>query len=85
MLFQILRPLKKGLFVDTLGADTELHAKLLNIVISAAGVIAFTYLANKLQRQKLLYALCFFLPHPSQPSLLFSTNRSHGAFGASIC
>lgn len=58
--FQILRPLKKGLFVGALGADVELHAKLLNILISAAGVVAFTYLANKLQRQRLLYLLCFF-------------------------
>lgn len=74
MVFQILRPLKKGLFVDTLGADTELHAKLLNIVISAAGVIAFTYLANKLQRQKLLYALCFFFA-ASFSALAFVLNK----------
>lgn len=60
MVFQILRPLKKGLFVDVLGADVELYAKLLNILISAVGVIGFTYLANKLPRQRVLYVLCFF-------------------------
>lgn len=59
-IFQLLRPLKKGLFVDTLGADIELYAKLTNILISAAGVWVYTFLVNHLQRQKVIYALCFF-------------------------
>jgi ATP:ADP antiporter, AAA family len=57
--FQILKPLKNGLFIELLGADIELYAKLANIVVAAVGVVAFTYLYDRMNR-KLLYVLCFF-------------------------
>ena len=58
--FQMLYPLKKGLFLANYGADRELYAKLLNIAAAALGVIAFTALYNRLQRQRLIYVLCTF-------------------------
>jgi AAA family ATP:ADP antiporter len=58
--FQILRPLKKGLFVEYYGADLELYAKLSNILVAAVGVAVFTYLYKKLPRQRLLYVFCGF-------------------------
>ena len=57
LVFQMLRPLKKGMFLEAFGADTELYAKLLNIVISIAAVVAYTYLVNHLKRHRLLYVL----------------------------
>jgi AAA family ATP:ADP antiporter len=65
LVFQMLRPLKKGMFVESFGADLELYAKLLNIVLSIIAVVVYTYLVNHLKRHKLLYvisgffALCF--------------------------
>jgi len=59
-IFQILRPLKKALFVDMYGADVELYAKLLNIVVAGLGVVVFTLLYNKLQRQRVIYIFCGF-------------------------
>lgn len=58
--FQILKPLKNGLFIELFGADMELYAKLLNIVVAAAGVVFFTFLFKKLPRQRLMYVLCAF-------------------------
>ena len=58
--FQILKPLRNGLFIELFGADMELYAKLLNIVVAAAGVIFFTFLFKKLPRQRLVYVLCAF-------------------------
>lgn len=58
--FQILRPLKKGLFVDTYGAHLELYAKLGNIVVAALAVAVFSILYNRLSRQRLIYVLCAF-------------------------
>lgn len=58
--FQLLRPIKKGLFVSTLGADLELYAKLLNIATSAIGVVVFSALVNKLRREKVVYLLALF-------------------------
>ena len=46
--FQILKPLKNGLFVERYGANLELYAKLANILIAAAGVAAFGALYNRL-------------------------------------
>ncbi len=60
VVFQMLKPLKNGLFVERFGADVELYAKLLNIVVAAAGVAVFTYLYNRLPRQRLIYALAAF-------------------------
>ncbi len=57
--FQILKPLKNGLFIELLGADLELYAKLANIAVAAVGVVAFTYLYDRMNR-KLVYVLCLF-------------------------
>lgn len=58
--FQILKPLKNGLFVQTYGADVELYAKLLNILMAMAGVTVFTFLYNRFERGKMLYTLVGF-------------------------
>ncbi|HEV8131964.1 MAG TPA: Npt1/Npt2 family nucleotide transporter [Acidobacteriota bacterium] len=58
--FQVLRSLKKGLFLATYGADAELYAKLANILVAALATVVFTYLYNKLARQRLIYVLCLF-------------------------
>jgi ATP:ADP antiporter, AAA family len=58
--FQILKPLKKGLFVEYYGADVELYAKLGNIAVAALAVMVFSYLYSRLQRQRLIYVLCLF-------------------------
>ena len=49
----MLRPLKKALFVEAFGADTKLNAKLLNILDSAVGVVAYTHLVNHLKDRTL--------------------------------
>ena len=58
--FQILRPLKKGLFLEYYGADVELYAKLANILLAGLAVTLFTYLYNRLSRERLLYVFCLF-------------------------
>jgi len=81
-IFQMLRPLKKALFVEAFGADTELNAKLLNILASVVGVVVYTHLVNHLKRHRLLYvlggffAIAFFalsrmlaVPEPSEFSI----------------
>jgi AAA family ATP:ADP antiporter len=55
--FQLVKPLKNGLFIQHYGADIELYAKLLNIAVAAAGVALFTYLYNRLPRHRLIYAV----------------------------
>ncbi|MFB3906475.1 MAG: NTP/NDP exchange transporter [Acidobacteriota bacterium] len=60
--FQILKPLKNGLFVERYGAHLELYAKLGNIVVAALGVMFFTWLYNRVRRDHLIYILSgFFL------------------------
>ena len=58
--FQMLYPLKKGLFIEHYGADLELYAKFTNILVAALGVTAFTFLYNKVSRQRVIYIFCFF-------------------------
>jgi AAA family ATP:ADP antiporter len=58
--FQILKPLKNGLFVAKYGADLELYAKLANIAVAALGVVVFTYLYNRLPRHRVIYVLAGF-------------------------
>lgn len=58
--FQILKPLKNGMFIEYFGAETELIVKLLNIVVAALGVVVFTALYNRLRRQFLIYSICGF-------------------------
>src|SRR5262249_25642872 len=58
--FQVLKPLKNGLFVAKYGADLELYAKLANIAVAALGVVVFTYLYNRLPRHRVMYVLAAF-------------------------
>lgn len=71
--FWILKPLKKGLFIqhyDAQGfmllgrhfaaAEAELFAKVLNMVVAAVAVAVFTWLARRLRRERLTAALMAF-------------------------
>lgn len=58
--FQILKPLSKGLFVEHYGAQVELYAKLANIGAAALGVVCFSYLYNRVSRLNLIFLLCGF-------------------------
>ena len=60
VVFQALRPLKKGLFVEHLGANVELYAKLSNIGVAILAVVAFTALYNRFGSRRLIPALCGF-------------------------
>lgn len=57
VVFQVLKPLKKGYFVDALGADVELYAKLANIGVAVLIVILFTALYNRLGSRRLIATL----------------------------
>jgi len=58
--FQILKPLKNGLFVERYGADLELYAKLGNIAVAALGMVFFSWLYSYVRRDRLIYILCAF-------------------------
>lgn len=58
VVFQALRPLKKGLFVEHLGADIELYAKLANIGVAMLAVVVFTALYNRFGSRRLIPTLC---------------------------
>ena len=58
VVFQVLKPLKKGLFVENLGAYLELYAKLANIGVAILAVVVFTFLYNKLGSRRLVGTLC---------------------------
>src|SRR5262245_47048783 len=58
--FQILKPLKKGLFVSQFGAEHELIAKGINIDVAFTAMIGFTYLYNWLGGRRLVRFLCGF-------------------------
>ena len=71
--FWILKPLKKGLFIefydqggfDLLGLafsapQAELLAKILNMVVAFAAVVVFTQLSHKLRRQQLTFVFAGF-------------------------
>lgn len=58
VVFQALRPLKKGLFVEHLGADIELYAKLANIGVAILAVILFTALYNRFGSRRLIPIIC---------------------------
>ncbi|MDA2929161.1 MFS transporter [Acidobacteria bacterium AH-259-O06] len=55
--FQILKPLKKGLFVEHIGAELQLIAKVLNILVAIGAMVVFTYLYNRLGGRRLVYVL----------------------------
>jgi len=48
--FQVLKPLKSGLFVEHYGAQMELYAKLANVLLAGVAVALFTALYNRLSR-----------------------------------
>jgi AAA family ATP:ADP antiporter len=58
VVFQALRPLKKGLFVEHLGAHMELYAKLANIGVAMLAVVVFTGLYNRFGSRRLIPTLC---------------------------
>ena len=58
--FQILKPLKKGLFVSHFGAEQELIAKGINIDVAFTAMIGFTYAYNWLGGRRLVGFLCGF-------------------------
>jgi ATP:ADP antiporter, AAA family len=58
VVFQALRPLKKGLFVEHLGAHVELYAKLTNIGVAMLAVVVFTALYNRFGSRRLIPTLC---------------------------
>src|SRR5688572_1508363 len=58
VVFQALRSLKKGLFVEHLGADVELYAKLSNIGVAMLAVVLFSWLYNRFGSRRLIPALC---------------------------
>jgi AAA family ATP:ADP antiporter len=60
VVFQALRPLKKGLFVEHLGAHVELYAKLANIGVAMLAVVVFTGLYNRFGSRRLIPTLCGF-------------------------
>ena len=60
LVFQILRPLKKGLFLEHLGAFVELYAKLSNIAVALLAVVVFTTLYNRLGSRRLVTTMCGF-------------------------
>ena len=60
LVFQVLRPLKKGLFLEHLGAQVELYAKLSNIAVALIAVVVFTALYNRLGSRRLVTAMCGF-------------------------
>lgn len=57
LVFQVLKPLKSGLFIENLGAKIELYAKLGNVGVAILAVIIFTYLYNKLGSRHLVLVL----------------------------
>ncbi len=59
-IFQIIKPLKNGLFIETYGAQNELYAKLLNIVLAAVGALVFSWLHHRLRRLSLTFTFAVF-------------------------
>jgi AAA family ATP:ADP antiporter len=58
VVFQALRSLKRGLFVEHLGAEIELYAKLTNIGVAILAVVLFSWLYNRFGSRVLIPALC---------------------------
>lgn len=81
--FQILKPLKSGLFVEHYGAQTELYAKLANVLLAGMAVGIFTGLYNRFSRRRFIsvisgafavafLGLAFLLPDDEQPLLIWT-------------
>ena len=86
--FQVLKPLKKGLFVAQFGAEHELIAKGLNIDVAFAAMVAFSFLYNRMGGRHLVASLVgiflvaltvFAVLISDQPSAFF--NYSFYLFG----
>ena len=91
--FWILKPIKKGLFIefyDESGFDlmgiaysapqAELLAKILNMVVAFAAVVVFTRLSRQLRRQQLTFVFAaFFIV-----CYLFFGQGLHGPTHASV-
>jgi AAA family ATP:ADP antiporter len=60
MVFQILAPLLTGYIVEIYGAEPELYMRLGNIAVAALAVVVFTFLYNKISRQRLVFFFCLF-------------------------
>ena len=58
--FQILRPLLLGYVVEIYGAAPELYMRLGNIAVAALAVVVFTFLYNKISRQRLIFFFSLF-------------------------
>jgi len=58
VVFQVLKPLKKGLFVENLGAYVELYAKLANIGVAILALALFTALYNRWGSRRMIFLLC---------------------------
>jgi AAA family ATP:ADP antiporter len=57
--FQVLKPLKKGLFVAHFGAGQELLAKGINIDVALAAMLGFSILYNRFGGRRLVRLLCW--------------------------
>jgi AAA family ATP:ADP antiporter len=71
--FWILKPIKKGMFIQFYdqggfnafglqfsASQAELLAKMLNMVVAFVAVVVFSYLSRHLRRQQLSYVFCAF-------------------------
>lgn len=57
VVFQALRALKVGYFIEHLGAQTELYAKLANIGVALLAVLLFSWLFDRLGSRKLILTM----------------------------
>lgn len=57
VVFQALRALKVGFFIEHLGARTELYAKLANIGVAILAVLFFSWLFDRLGSRKLILSM----------------------------
>lgn len=57
VVFQMLKPLKTGYFVEHLGARVELYAKLANIGVAIVAVAVFSWLYDRLGSWRLILSL----------------------------
>lgn len=72
-IFWVLKPMKKIVFIgyfiqdgfnllgwQMTGSEAEQLAKILNMVLAAIGVVAFTWLSRKMRRQRLVFTCSIF-------------------------
>ena len=96
--FWILKPIKKGLFIEFYDQDgfdamgtaftapqAELLAKVLNMVVAFAAVVVFSYLSRQFRRQQLTYIFARSLSSATCCSRACWLHRMNRASGVSIC